>query len=456
MMKKLPTLIAIVCSCFCLCTCDIAGLKDKIEQEVAGASTNTTTYTVTYNANGATGGSVPSDPNVYLQGATITVLANSGNLVEPNKGLAGWNTKPDGTGTGYADGNTFQMGPANVTLYALWGTKHVYIQGNVGTSSTSTVPVYWKDGVLNYLPASGGGSTSGIAHDNSGNVYISGAKGGQAGYWKNSNFIPLSLGQYAAGVVQGIAVDTTDNVWVLGSQGSPGSITCFYWKNSSGPYLLPGNIWQCVNVSPDSSGNVYIIGTAIVNGLYDLTAIWKNGSNPIVMAESSGTNGAWVGNQLATDSSGNLYLCAVADSGPEYWKTVSGVWQGPFALQYGTYTGATATDIGVDSSGNLHVVGCWPMSGGPYTTLLYWQSASSAPTLISLPSGASVFWIGTSTFDTSGNFIFVGTAGTQEPGGKWATITDGVPVCWVNGTPINLPMGSGNTWGCTGGVVVGP
>ena len=42
--------------------------------------TSSFAYTVTYNGNGNTSGSVPVDPNTYTQGATVTVLGNTGNL----------------------------------------------------------------------------------------------------------------------------------------------------------------------------------------------------------------------------------------------------------------------------------------------------------------------------------------------------------------------------------------
>ena len=68
------------------------------------------TYTVTYNANGATGGSVPVDSGKYLTGATVTVLSKFGNLVNTGFSFAGWNTA-NGSGTSYAPGGTFAMGP---------------------------------------------------------------------------------------------------------------------------------------------------------------------------------------------------------------------------------------------------------------------------------------------------------------------------------------------------------
>jgi len=78
------------------------------------------TYTVTYNANGATSGTVPVDSNNYTQGQTVTVLGNTGNLVKSGGPFYRWNTASNGSGTFYSGGNTFPMGSANVTLYAIF------------------------------------------------------------------------------------------------------------------------------------------------------------------------------------------------------------------------------------------------------------------------------------------------------------------------------------------------
>ena len=77
-------------------------------------------YTVTYDDNGSTGGSVPTDSNQYLDTATVTVLGNTGSLVKTGNVFAGWNTAADGSGTTYAPGATFAIDGADVTLYAIW------------------------------------------------------------------------------------------------------------------------------------------------------------------------------------------------------------------------------------------------------------------------------------------------------------------------------------------------
>lgn len=82
-------------------------------------STPSTNFTVTYNANDATSGTVPVDENEYESSASVTVLGNTGNLARTNYTFGGWNTQADGEGTTYQAGNTFEIS-ANTTLYAKW------------------------------------------------------------------------------------------------------------------------------------------------------------------------------------------------------------------------------------------------------------------------------------------------------------------------------------------------
>lgn len=79
-------------------------------------------FTVTYDANGATKGSVPTDATKYEKDATVTVKANNtgdDELKKTGYTYAGWNTKADASGTDYAANATFTI-TANTTLYAKW------------------------------------------------------------------------------------------------------------------------------------------------------------------------------------------------------------------------------------------------------------------------------------------------------------------------------------------------
>jgi uncharacterized repeat protein (TIGR02543 family) len=79
-------------------------------------------YTVEYNGNSNTSGSLPNpqymDP--YLAGTTsITIRTNSGTLAKTGFTFSGWNTAADGSGTNYAVSAPYSGG-ASLTLYAKW------------------------------------------------------------------------------------------------------------------------------------------------------------------------------------------------------------------------------------------------------------------------------------------------------------------------------------------------
>lgn len=77
-------------------------------------------YSITYNGNGNTGGSAPTDSEIYSSSNTITA-AGAGTLTRTNYVLLSWNTKSDGSGTDYAlSTGTFSIS-ADTTLYAKWG-----------------------------------------------------------------------------------------------------------------------------------------------------------------------------------------------------------------------------------------------------------------------------------------------------------------------------------------------
>lgn len=81
------------------------------------------THNVTYNGNGKTGGSVPTDDNDYEEGDVVTVLGNTGSLVKTGETFLGWSTSSTASsGTFYPAGYKFYMPNAAVTLYAVWGS----------------------------------------------------------------------------------------------------------------------------------------------------------------------------------------------------------------------------------------------------------------------------------------------------------------------------------------------
>ena len=99
------------------------------------------TYTVTYDGNTNTEGNVPTDSNSYAEGATVTVLGNTGSLKKTGYAFDGWSIIKD-SASGYTGGNTFTMGTSNVTLYAKW------------TAQTYTITYHNVNGANNPNPTS--------------------------------------------------------------------------------------------------------------------------------------------------------------------------------------------------------------------------------------------------------------------------------------------------------------
>ena len=89
------------------------------------------TYTVSYDANGATGGSVLANQS-KTYGVNLTLATNSGSLVKTGYTFAGWNSTDDGSGTLYAAGGTYSADTA-LTLYANWTINTYTLTYNTAT-----------------------------------------------------------------------------------------------------------------------------------------------------------------------------------------------------------------------------------------------------------------------------------------------------------------------------------
>ena len=105
------------------------------------------TYTVVYNGNGATSGSVANSTHTYGTSKALNQNAYQ------NTGLyfVGWNTKANGSGTSYSDQqpvlNLTATNGGTVTLYAQWGlsTYTIHYNGNGSTSGSTVNSVHTYD-----------------------------------------------------------------------------------------------------------------------------------------------------------------------------------------------------------------------------------------------------------------------------------------------------------------------
>lgn len=107
------------------------------EGTTGSGSASSSTYSITYDANGADSGTVPASQN-KLAGKTVTLAKNSGNLTKEHHTFSGWNTQADGKGQFYGEGTTYAT-DANVTLYAQWTKWNQVepVQFNVGAGNVN-------------------------------------------------------------------------------------------------------------------------------------------------------------------------------------------------------------------------------------------------------------------------------------------------------------------------------
>jgi hypothetical protein len=124
-----------------------------------------TPYSLTYDSNSATSGSVPTTQNSTTVSSTVTLAAPQGTLVRTNCTFGGWNTLATGLGTNYLDAGSIALS-ANTTLYAKWScTTPSSTPTPTPTSSTpaaapaSTTPVVATPAPARLLATTGSDST---------------------------------------------------------------------------------------------------------------------------------------------------------------------------------------------------------------------------------------------------------------------------------------------------------
>jgi len=77
------------------------------------------TYSIIYDANGATYGFPPTDNNRYTSGKNVKVLGKN-NMTKDGYEFQYWNTKKQGDGDKYNPGDTITVKNINIRLYAIW------------------------------------------------------------------------------------------------------------------------------------------------------------------------------------------------------------------------------------------------------------------------------------------------------------------------------------------------
>ena len=171
-------------------------------------------YGVTYNSNNATSGTVPANA-YYVSGQTVTVPGNTGNLERMGYTFGGWNTKANGSGTTYAEGETFAI-TGTLTLYAKWVASQLELANNADNGDAVSL-------------ASG----DGMYYD----VTLAGRTLYTDGDW-NTLCLPFDVDDFTGTPLEGAAVKTLES-----SSFSDGTLTITFSDNLTSidagkPYIV--------------------------------------------------------------------------------------------------------------------------------------------------------------------------------------------------------------------------
>ena len=98
------------------------------------AGSGGTTFTVTFNGNGSTGGSMAN------QVASSPTALSANAFTRTGYTFTGWNTAANASGTPYANGATYPF-TASTTLYAQWTINSYAVTYNGNTNTAGTAPV---------------------------------------------------------------------------------------------------------------------------------------------------------------------------------------------------------------------------------------------------------------------------------------------------------------------------
>ncbi|MBQ2187998.1 MAG: InlB B-repeat-containing protein [Bacteroidales bacterium] len=378
------------------------------------------TYSVTYNANGATSGSVPTDATAYNDGGEVTVIGNTGSLAKTGNTWYGWNTQANGEGTNYSAGDKFNI-HENTTLYAKW-TKNKY---SVALSSVANVT----------LTATYGSPANTITEGNSASIdygteitlNAADLESGKAFNWQ----ITKTSGgdDVTATVLSGTTLTVPDyNITIGGTVVSTYSVTYDCNSGTSGcPSTDPitgiaeGTVITLAD-APSRTGyifngwndgtNTHAAGSSYtVNSTVTLTAQWSAGGTGTIYFCGTATQGkTLINSTLVTgnDNLGNTWTITTAPSTVSFGGTSS-------YAQVGTGNGngrATSIEFTMTLSGTNQITGlsadfgCFQNTSGT-VTLKVGETVVGTHTI----SGSNDFTV-TNSQNALGNVLTVLVEGT--------------------------------------------
>jgi uncharacterized repeat protein (TIGR02543 family) len=429
-----------------------------------------TTYTVAYNGNTSTGGSVPSDSSSpYNDGSSVTVLGNVGTLVKTGYDFAGWNTAANGTGTSYAPTDTFSIG-SDTILYAQWTpvvptTYTVTYDGNANTSGNSpadTSSPYSSGSTVNILGNAGspvlaktGYQFSGwnTAADGSGTNYVGG----------NTFTINSDTILYANWTIGGYILRYLAGTGGTGT--APPSSDVFYPAFSAqpivdnvGPFTNGSLVFGGWNTSTLGTGISYPAGSTVtMTANITLYAQWINPAISYTLTydenSAAGGSGTAPNSPNPTTYSSNSTATILGNTGSYTNSDPNKIFYGWNTLANGTGTSYLENST-ITMTANTTLYAQW-VSATPQYTVTYDSNGSTGGSVpaspTNYPSGVKVPILGQGTLTKPG-YTFVGWNSSSKgigslyaPGYTFASKTATLYAQWVQGTTIKACGGSSSS-----------
>ena len=273
-----------------------------------------TAYSVTYDGNGKTSGSVPTDATKYLSGATVTVKGNTGSLAKTGYEFGGWNTNASGTGSNYTAGSgTFTISD-DITLYAKW-TATASCTSNASIGNASLNGTFTLSSIPLQCSVSSEGGT-GCSITDAGFVWKSGGTDPSISDNKTS-------GTYSTNITGTIpsagsfTLGTTYKIKAYATNGNGDALS------SSSFTLIPRAVIFHKNDGSATTSTQYVndgVATALTANSFSRTGYTFNGWN----TDADGTSGNNYADQAnVTASSGNVDLYAKWTEKPKYTITLN-------------------------------------------------------------------------------------------------------------------------------------
>ena len=94
---------------------------NSTKRVLMGSSNEYSQYTISYNGNGATSGSVPTQRKITDGSVTIS----NNNFIKTGYTFVEWNTSSDGSGTSYHGGDIYSDN-TDLVLYAIWRNQNEF------------------------------------------------------------------------------------------------------------------------------------------------------------------------------------------------------------------------------------------------------------------------------------------------------------------------------------------